>query len=786
MSGSPPAMPDSTEALRAEVERLRAQLAGVGERFQQMSDMIPQILWVADPEGLIEFVNEHGRAYFGLEMDALAGSGWVASVHPDDVANTVAVWQRHLASGEPVEVQYRLRRNDGEFRWQIARGRPLLDAAGRPQRWFGTTTDIEDLKQAQAAGEEAARAKSAFLATMSHEIRTPMNAIIGMSGLLADTPLNDEQREYAHTIRSSGDHLLMVINDILDFSKLESGRLHLEILPFGVAEVVEEALDLVALKAREKGLELAYELLPGVPPVAMGDPGRVRQVLVNLLSNAVKFTERGEVVVSVGGADEGQGLLQLDFAVRDTGIGIAPEQQGRLFHSFSQVDESTTRRFGGTGLGLAISRRLAEQMGGSLTVQSILGSGSVFHFQLRVQAAEGVPPPRVLPEDRRALAGLQAWVVDDNDTNRRILRRQLEGWGLTVRDAALPREALAWAQRGDPCDLALLDFQMPDTDGVQLATALHALRGRGIRQLLLSSVGPVLPESQALAVGLDAQVTKPVKHSQLLTTVLRLFERRLMVAPAGRGGPPGNLGETHPLRILVAEDNAVNLKLVAILLSRMGYRADFAANGIEALQALERQAYDVILMDVQMPEMDGIEATRRIVSDWGAWRPRIIALTAGVLPEERRSCLDAGMDEFLNKPVVPVALAEALTRCRRLDAAPDTATLDPEAFDTAALLRLAREYRDEDVRELVTVFLQDSRRLVQAVRDSALRGDTAALLRAVHSVRAPCQMLGASGLAAVCAAIESAVRGGALERVLELLPLLQRGQRAAEAGLARH
>jgi len=785
-------LPDGTpgyEGTNTDITQRKNAEAALEEsqrRFRVLTEVLPSQLWTMSPSGALDYINPEGERYFGVSAAEILRRGWERYIHADDLAPTAARLEQSLRSGEPFAHEARFISAAGEARWHMVRAMPLRNPSGDIEGWFGATIEVHELHQAREAAEEAARAKSAFLATMSHEIRTPMNAIIGMSGLLADTPLNDEQREYADTIRTSSDHLLMVINDILDFSKLESGKLHLETLPFGVPEVVEEALDLIALKAREKELELTYELLPGAPPVVEGDAGRVRQVLVNLLSNAVKFTERGEVVVTVDGWPDSHNRLQLEFAVRDTGIGIAPDQHARLFRSFSQIDESTSRRFGGTGLGLAISRKLAEQMGGGITVQSRPREGSTFRFSLQVTPSQGTALNARSGGDPAALAGLQAWIVDDNDTNRRILRRQLETWGLRVRDAALPREALGWARAGDPCDVALLDFHMPEMDGVQLARELHALRGRSFRQILLSSAGPVLQESAAQEIGLRAQLTKPVKHGQLLGSLQRLFERRPAASNAagGRSAVPNDLGETHPLRILVAEDNAVNLKLVSILLSRMGYRADFAANGLEALQALERQAYDVILMDVQMPEMDGIEATRRIVAEWGAWRPRIIALTAGVMPEERRSCLDAGMDEFLNKPVVPVALAEALMRSRRLDADPEpVAAINPDAFDGEALQKLARDYRDQDVRELISAFLGDSQRLLEGIRNALQAGDTGALARAVHSVKAPCQMLGAVGLAAVCAQIEQQVRAGRLDLVAERIPDLQRSQKAAERAL---
>jgi DNA-binding response OmpR family regulator len=520
--------------------------------------------------------------------------------------------------------------------------------------------------------ELATQAKSRFLATMSHEIRTPLNAIIGMAGLLEGTPLSDEQREFAAIIRNSGDHLLTVIGDILDFSSLESGKLPLENRPFHVAGVVEEALDLVTGGAREKDLELTYELAPDVPHTLLGDAGRVRQLLVNFLSNAVKFTVRGEVAVSVSIGPAADGRHELHCTVRDTGIGIPQDRFDRLFQSFSQVDASTRREYGGSGLGLAICKRLAELMGGRVWVESEFGRGSTFHFSLLADLpAEGAAAHRPAREPT-PLAGVRAWIVDDNATNRRILHRQLEDWGMLVQDTGSPQEALRWAQRGDACDLAVLDYHMPEMNGLQLAQGLHALRGSALKQALLTSGFP-LPEADARQAGLLAQLSKPVKHEALLNAILKLFMRSAPV-PAAAVAPvvPAGAAARHALRILIAEDNAVNVQLLTILLDHMGYRADVTSNGADAIAALRRQAYDVILMDVQMPVMDGLEATRNIRRDWAPGRrPRIIALTAGVTSEEVKTCQRAGMDDFLVKPLNVEQLAAALAACKRLDPTED-------------------------------------------------------------------------------------------------------------------
>lgn len=662
----------------------------------------------------------------------------------------------------------------------------------------------QDLERKTAEAMSASVAKSQFLATISHEIRTPMNGVMGMTSLLLDTDLTPEQQDFAETIRQSTESLLTIINDILDFSKIEAGRLELERQPFDLQECLDSALDLVAADAAERELELGCVVGEGCPTRLVGDVTRVRQVLVNLLSNACKFTDRGEVVVSVSArplleeSPPRDGVYEFHVSVRDTGIGIPADRMDRLFQSFTQIDASTTRRYGGTGLGLAISKRLCELMEGTMWAESRQGRGSTFHFTFRAEVEDGAVAAASASEQGE-LRGRKVLIVDDSRTNRRVLEHQTRAWGMEPLLCLSSAEALSRVERGERFDLALLDFQLPGMDGITLA---REMRSRGVDPkvplVLLTSLAHRQAETDREPFA--AVLTKPLRPGQLFRTLTALFGKRKPPAPE-QGPPPRldpDLARKHPLRILLAEDNPTNQKLVLQLLNRMGYTADLAANGVEVLESLRRQPYDVVLMDVQMPRMDGLEASRIICREWPAdQRPRLIAMTAGVLPEDREACRAAGLEDYLSKPLVVAELIQVLSAATRLVREPQPSVRrDPEppapplsepgdapespagrrCRMRQALLAAAGDDR-AFLRDFIETFLGDGKVLLAQLNRAVASRAAADLERAAHTLKSNAAEFDATRLAELSRRLELLGRSGDLT---EAAPLLEKVRRQYE------
>ncbi len=783
-----------------ERNKMEEALAYERDLLRALLDNIPDNIYFKDTRSRFVKVGQALAKKFGLtNPDEALGKTDFDFFTEEHAQAAYEDEQLIIRSGQPIIGKTEKETwHDNRISWGLTTKMPFRNKDGAIIGTFGVTKDITQLKEAEQelakardVALESARLKSSFLANMSHEIRTPMNGIIGMTGLLLDTDLTEEQRDFAEAIRSSADALLTIINDILDFSKIEAGKLTVEQINFDLHETVESTLELLAERAESKGLELASLVYEDVPRFLRGDPGRVRQVLTNLLGNAIKFTERGEVTVRVLRQSETEKEVVVRCTVTDTGIGIAPETQGRLFEAFTQADSSLTRRYGGTGLGLAISRQLVELMGGQIGLESALGRGSTFWFTLRLEKQP--PGTTTFYRLRKAdLHDVRVLIVDDNQTNREILEHQTGAWKMRHATAAGGAEALQLLRREaankDPFDLVILDLQMPEMDGLTLAQSIRAEAPlQQVRLVMLTSLGMRLDAEAWRSAGIDAYLVKPVKKSRLFDCLAAVMAEKS--ARAGPGQPAAHAGAAQArgrgvapkhVRILIAEDNVVNQKVALRQLKKLGYGADAVTNGVEAVEALNRAPYDIVLMDCHMPELDGYEASRLIRQLEAADPDRppvyIIAMTANALEGDRDRCLAAGMNDYISKPVKLPELQAVLqqaagiihpspalvpaTRKEVAAAAAVDAVIDPSVLVGLRGLREAGE--PDPLAELIDLFFRDTPARIEKMKDAIARSDGQALKEVAHSLKGSSNNIGARRLARLCADLERLAREGRL------------------------
>ena len=756
-------------------------------RFRSLIDKAWDLIVVAESDLEIAFITPSAERVLGYSPAELQGIPITTHVHPDDADELVhRLGALKLSNTETTTFESRMRNRNGAWRiiaWTATN--LLTDLSVRGYVLNGSdVTEVrratEELAAARDGALMASKAKSEFVSTMSHEIRTPMNGVIGLTELLLTTALDPDQQELASGIRVSAESLLGIINDILDFSKIEAGKLELEEADIDVSGVVDDVGRILAVAAHKKGLELIVDAGSNVPATLVGDKMRLQQVLLNLGSNAVKFTAVGEVVIRLVVLREESARVDLRFEVIDQGIGIAPEDQKRLFRAFAQADSSTTRRFGGTGLGLAIARQLVDLMGGRLGLMSAPGEGSTFWFEVSLKRGE-TSSARRHEEDAASIAGRRAVIIDDNATNRRILRQQLASWGVESVEAVDAYDAIqvigAAARAGEPFDLGIVDLNMPGVDGMELAQILKSEPATADTTLfLLSSSGQRLGAADSQLRGFAACMTKPVRSSELFDSLITNLrsERQRPADPEQSGIESIDTPEVARV-ILLVEDNKMNQLVGSKVLTKLGYSLDIANNGLEALNAICRNTYDAVLMDCQMPEMDGYEATTAIRKMEGNRRRLpIIAMTAGAMEGDREACIAAGMDDYITKPVRLEAIAEVLERWVKgrgggdgnaIEGAASTSEPAPNPIDHSQF-DVLRSLDDGDgavLTEIIQQFLAETDHAGSQLADSVSRGDFKTLERTAHTVKGASANLGATGLAMVCDQIETCGRQAELD-----------------------
>ncbi len=776
------------DASRARREgRINAETIRLRERALSS---INSAVSIVDPRlegGTIIYCNSAFERMSGYSSEEVVGRNLSLLYGPETDLDSVLQVQEAFLKKTPLETLFRNYHRNGEPFWSRLRLSPVPDREGGVEFFVTVADDVtgeielqSELRRAKELAEANVQAKSRFVANMSHEIRTPMNAVIGMTSLLLDTDLTAEQRDFAETIRSSGDGLLTIINEILDFSRIDSGTLRMEQIEFDLRACMESALDLIAASAATKSVDVAYLLDPGLPETLLGDVTRLRQILINLLGNSVKFTASGSILLSASGSRLENNDWQIHFAVRDTGIGIAAGKLEEIFKPFQQADTSSTRRFGGTGLGLAIARHLAELMGGRMWVESDLGVGSTFHFTIAIQSV-GERTAGEMNIQHSDLNGKRVIVVDPNSTSRDILLRHLESWKVLPCVYSSVDEAIA---AGANCgfDVAIVDNDIPEIslDSLQRVSGkipMLVLCSLGRRNQGLASIAAaVARDSSGYRIRLHS---KPIKPSYLCDALVSLFAEqpvRVPIRMAVEEADP-QFALRLPLRILLVEDNPVNQKLALLLLARIGYRADFANNGLEALHSVRRQRYDVVFMDMHMPEMDGLEATRRIRAlDFHGSRPWIVALTANAMQEDRTICLAAGMDDFVSKPIQGQDLRRALLNVPEVKSNPAETESAPSGDSVTVpdyLVEMLAEDADSAA-ELIQLFLEDTATSLNDMDAALTLGDPDRVSRLLHSIKGSSAQMGALTIANACAELERGAAAGNLSATGERMPEIRK------------